>query len=117
MAIEDAVVFGSLFSHLSTTDQIPTFVSAYQELRQHRCSVVRADDAENIRLLTLPPGPEADNRNKNLSTHGQEWNEGLLRLRFEQLQEVFGYDAGDAAEEWWINWGRFQKYQSRSNSQ
>ena len=39
----------------------------------------------------------------------QEWDEGMLKASFEEIAEIFGYDAGDAAEEWWINWGRFQQ--------
>ena len=48
MAAEDAVVLGSLFSHLSTLDQIPSFLNAYQELRQKRCELVNMGDDTSL---------------------------------------------------------------------
>ncbi|KAI0731119.1 FAD/NAD(P)-binding domain-containing protein [Earliella scabrosa] len=109
MAVEDAVVFGSLFSHLSTTDQIPSFMSAYQELRQRRCALVKLADLANAHMVVLPDGPEADARDEDMSRKLDEWDEGMLKGQFEEIAEIFGYDAGDAAEEWWINWGRFDQ--------
>ena len=32
-----------------------------------------------------------------------------LEAQFEEIAEIFLYDAGDAAEEWWVNWGRFSQ--------
>ena len=109
MAVEDAVVFGSLFSHLSTTDQIPSFMSAYQELRQRRCALVKLADLANAHMVVLPDGPEADARDEDMSRKLDEWDEGMLKAQFEEIAEIFLYDAGDAAEEWWVNWGRFSQ--------
>ncbi|TFK79962.1 FAD/NAD(P)-binding domain-containing protein [Polyporus arcularius HHB13444] len=109
MAIEDAVVFGSLFSHLRTMEQVPSFLGAYQELRQPRCEKVGRSDIKGAELMALPPGPAADARDENIRQQLQEWDEGMLKESFEEIAEIFGYDAGDAAEEWWINWGRFHE--------
>ena len=49
MAVEDAVVFGALFAHLRSPDQIPTFLGAYQELRQPRCQRIVAASNSNAR--------------------------------------------------------------------
>ena len=32
-----------------------------------------------------------------------------MKAQFEEIAEIFLYDAGDAAEEWWVNWGRFSQ--------
>ncbi len=109
MAIEDAVVLGSLFSHLWTEDQIPTFLNAYQELRQKRCEIVNMGDIKNGMMAVMPDGPEAAARDEVLGHRVDEWDEGMLLAQFEEIAEIFGYDAGDAAEEWWINWGRFHE--------
>ena len=109
MAAEDAVVLGSLFSHLSTLDQIPSFLNAYQELRQKRCELVNMGDIRNGQMVVMPDGPEAAARDEVLGHRVDEWDEGMLKGQFEEIAEIFGYDAGDAAEEWWINWGRFDQ--------
>ncbi|OBZ73516.1 3-hydroxybenzoate 6-hydroxylase 1 [Grifola frondosa] len=107
MAVEDAAVLGTLFSHLRTMDQVPSFFGAYQEMRQRRCSSVNLADLANAKLVAMPPGPQADARNENMMRTADDWDEGTLKAQFEDIAEIFGYDAGDAAEEWWVNWGRF----------
>ena len=109
MAVEDAVVLGSLFSHLRTTNQIPSFLSAYQELRQRRCDLVKLADIGNAQMVAMPDGPAADARDEDMRHTADEWDEGMMAAQFEEIAEIFLYDAGDAAEEWWVNWGRFSQ--------
>ena len=33
------------------------------------------------------------------------WDEGMLREQWDTISEVFGYNAREAAEDWWVNWG------------
>ncbi|KAH9849843.1 FAD/NAD-P-binding domain-containing protein [Lenzites betulinus] len=113
MAIEDAVVFGSLFSHLRTHCQIGSFTSAYQELRQRRCELMRLADIANAQMVAMPDGPQADARDEDMRRRKDEWDEGTLKAQFEEIAEIFLYDAGDAAEEWWVNWGRFSEVARR----
>ena len=61
MTVEDAVVFGSLFSHLSMMDQIPSFLSAYQELRQGRCELVKGADVAVLGLTFKENCPDLRN--------------------------------------------------------
>ncbi|RDX54201.1 FAD/NAD(P)-binding domain-containing protein [Lentinus brumalis] len=109
MAVEDAVVLGCLLSNLQSMDQLPTLMDAYQELRQRRCALVGLADLGNAQMMALPPGPEADARDEDMRRQRNEWDEGMLKAQFEEISGIFLYDAGDAAEEWWINWGRFHK--------
>ncbi|KAI0738696.1 FAD/NAD(P)-binding domain-containing protein [Daedaleopsis nitida] len=109
MAVEDAVVLGSLLSHLRTLDQLPTFLSAYEELRKKRCQAVALSDLRSAQMVTLPPGPEADARDANIRRELTDWDECALKEQFEEIADIFLYDAGDAAEEWWISWGRFHE--------
>ena len=99
-------MLGSLFSHLRTADQIPSFLSGYEDLRQRRCNFVCHADVAHARQMVLPPGPDADARDQNVRRSPSEWDEGTTKAQFEEIAEIFVYDAGDAAEEWWINWGR-----------
>ena len=61
----------------------------------------------NSKVLALPPGPETEARDANLRPTVDDMDEGDLKAQFEEIAQIFLYDAGDEAEEWWINWGRF----------
>ena len=107
LAVEDAVVLGSLLSHLRTPEQLPAFINAYEELRKQRCQAIVFADHMNSKVLALPPGPETEARDANLRPTVDDMDEGDLKAQFEEIAQIFLYDAGDEAEEWWINWGRF----------
>ena len=98
MAIEDAVVFGQLFSHLSSEDQILPFLNAYEEIRKERTESVLEREISNTEMVTLPPGSAKDARDASCRQARNEWDEGLLKAEFEGLFDLFGYDAYDAAE-------------------
>ncbi|KAI0692644.1 FAD/NAD(P)-binding domain-containing protein [Cytidiella melzeri] len=117
MAVEDAVVLGTLFSHLSSEDQIPRFLYAYEEMRQGRTTQVRERDVSNAAFLRMPPGPEKDARNADFRQARGEWDDGALKTEFEGLFELFGYDAYDAAEEWWVSWGRYNNNNGGGNDE
>ncbi|KAI0091408.1 FAD/NAD-P-binding domain-containing protein [Irpex rosettiformis] len=108
MAIEDAVVLGKLFSFLSSPAQIPNFLHAFEEIRQQRVKDVRIREASNAAFVRMPPGPEQDARNTHFRMARGEWDDGALKTEFEGLAVLFGYDAYDAAAEWWVEWGQFQ---------
>ena len=113
LAVEDAVVFGVLFSHLRTHQQIPILTEAYQDLRISRCQMVHEGELNNARLVWLPPGEARDQRDtymKASRTAGSEhWDEGQLREQWEEIAGVFNYCARDAAEDWWVNWGALRE--------
>jgi salicylate hydroxylase len=98
MAMEDTVVIGKLFSHLTSYDQIPHFLHAYQEIRHARVKQIRIREASNAGFVRMPPGPEQDARNADLRLARTEWDDGALKTEFEGLADLFGYDAYDAAE-------------------
>jgi salicylate hydroxylase len=98
MALEDAAVFGTLFSRLSTEDQIGAFISAYQEIREDRTRVVNNVDISNAALVRLPPGPERDERDKSIRQSRKDWDDGALQQEFEGVAAMFAYEAVDAAD-------------------
>lgn len=112
MALEDAAVFAALFSRLQNTKQIGAFVGAYQELREDRVASVKDIDISNALMCWLPPGPDRDARNADFRQSRSEWDEGILQREFEGISSLFGYEALDATEEWWVNWGRFNLKES-----
>lgn len=119
MVVEDAVVFGTLFSHLSDRSQIGSFLSAYQELREARTKAVKQEDITNAQLVSLPYGPDRDARNANMAppSRTDDWDEGILKRELDVFAEIFCYEAADAAEEWWVDWGRFSQRASGTQQQ
>jgi len=109
LAVEDAVVFGTLFSHLRSHRHIPVLIEAYQDLRLPRCKTVSEGELNNARLVWLPPGSARDQRDVSMkasrASGSEHWDEGQLRKQWEEVAGVFGYCARDAAEDWWVNWG------------
>ncbi|KAJ3564100.1 hypothetical protein NP233_g8513 [Leucocoprinus birnbaumii] len=108
LATEDAAVLGSLMSHLSSRDQIPQLLEAFQEIRQARCLQVQESESRNAMLVTLPPGEDREMRDAGMARSLQvdtTWDDSMLREQWEEIGEVFGYNATEAAEDWWIKWG------------
>lgn len=98
MALEDAVVFGTLFSHLSSWEEVPRFLNAYQEIRFNRTTVVNEMDVSNAAFVRLPPGPEAEARNMQFRQARDEWDDSTAKREFEGLAGLFCYEAEDAAQ-------------------
>lgn len=117
LAVEDACVLGVLFSRLRNADQLPVLLEAYQELRQGRCAYVAASELKNAALVWLPPGDDREKRNetmkKSLVGQREQWDEGMLRAQWEQIGGVFGYNAREAAETWWVTWGSLRESSQR----
>ncbi|PSR83324.1 hypothetical protein PHLCEN_2v5761 [Hermanssonia centrifuga] len=111
MALEGAVVFGALFSHLNSFNQIPLFANAFQEIRESREKAVKAVDIINAKLTQLPPGFERDRRNESMSLPPGGWEDGAIQQLYERIAGIYSYEPQDAVDytwqEWWINWGRF----------
>lgn len=97
MALEDAVVLGTLFGHLKKPEQISAFINAFQEIREDRTKVVNNVDVSNAKLVRLPPGPERDARDSSIRQSRKDWDDGTLRQEFEGVAALFAYEAPDAA--------------------
>jgi len=112
LSIEDGGVLAKLFSHLRSKDQIPSFLYAFQDLRSPRCNSVAASEAGNMYFMTLPPGEMQAGRDMRFQAKdakGQNCLEpseedGTMDM-WEEIKYVFGYDAEDEADNWWVQWG------------
>ncbi|KAH7927838.1 FAD/NAD(P)-binding domain-containing protein [Leucogyrophana mollusca] len=109
LQVEDAEVLGTLFSRLSSLDQIRHFTEAFQELRQARCNAVHMAERIGIYIGRLPPGPDRNVRDDTLlammHTGREGWDDEKMRWQWEEISDVFGYSAREAAEGWWVVWG------------
>jgi salicylate hydroxylase len=100
-------------SHLSNRSQIGQFLEAYHDLRYSRVQQVSQSELNNAGLTMMPPGEHRDARDAalgmslvNAGNAPTEWNDEDLRKQWEDIAYAFGYDAGAAAEDWWLGFGR-----------
>lgn len=122
MSLEDASVLAKLFSHLRNEEQIPSFLYAYQNLREERCQKNRDLDFGNIIFQSLPDTEETTER---LAQMRKRYDEGRNVLagddedstvaQWDQNRELFAYDAEDEADNWWVQWGLLQERSKTSH--
>jgi len=116
MSLEDASVLAKLFSHLRSEEQIPSFLFAFQNLREERCQKNRALDIGNILFMMEPEGEGTAQRDAMMrGKHDQGRNvlsgddEDSNVAQWDHNRELFGYDAEDEADNWWVQWGLLQE--------
>ncbi|KAJ6561942.1 hypothetical protein B0H19DRAFT_1143097 [Mycena capillaripes] len=111
VALEDGVFIGKVFSHTRSADRVPEFLYAFQEHREPRCARIRQMEKELIGIITLPDGEMQVGRDASMRANhaaGRNVMDGDLHQMLEDIRMVFGYDATDDADEWWMSWGRFR---------
>src|SRR5712691_1202774 len=116
MSLEDASMLAKLFSHLRSEEQIPSFLFAFQNLREERCQKNRALDIGNILFMMEPEGEGTAQRDAMMrGKHDQGRNvlsgddEDSNVAQWDHNRELFGYDAEDEADNWWVQWGLLQE--------
>lgn len=113
LALEDAAVFGTLFSRLKSWDQVGQLLEAFQELRQTRCTEVNNREVANMKLVQIPPGPMRQARDEAMrqamSAGSERWDETKLRRQWDEIAAVFAYNAFDAGDDWYVSWGALRE--------
>ncbi|KII85133.1 hypothetical protein PLICRDRAFT_45272 [Plicaturopsis crispa FD-325 SS-3] len=124
MGIEDAAMLGSLFSRISSREQISTLLYAYEELRQPRCAETQKSEHERRDFIALPTGPIQELRDQGLretlKQAALDWDdadEEFLRATYEAYIIIFAYDAGEMADDWWTKWGNTLERGKESQSE
>jgi salicylate hydroxylase len=116
MSLEDASVLAKLFSHLRNEEQIPSFLYAYQNLREERCQKNRDLDVGNIIFQAAPDTEETAERFAQMRKRHDEGrnvlagdDEDSTVAQWDHNRELFAYDAEDEADNWWVQWGLLQE--------
>ncbi|KAJ7762597.1 hypothetical protein B0H16DRAFT_1311692 [Mycena metata] len=112
MGVEDGAVLAKLFSHLSTESQISDFLYAFQDLRQPRCEKVLTSETQTIQYMTMPNCPDQEARDRGMMALTAAGT-GLFDVadggeespQWAEIKDIFGYDAEDEADNWWVSWG------------
>lgn len=120
--MEDAAVVGSLFSRLRTRSrqEILVLLNAYQEIREERCNLITDSEYERIHFSVLEVGdPIRAQRDAGLKASREigalDWDcvsEEYLKAQWEEFKGSFGYEAYDAADSWWVDWGSLREKMS-----
>ncbi|KAJ7197418.1 hypothetical protein GGX14DRAFT_471303, partial [Mycena pura] len=119
-SLEDGAFIGRIFSHTRDRARVPEFFNAFQEHREPRCARINAADEMYVQVMTIPDGEMQARRDTGMRANhaeGRSVMDGDLQDVHDDFSFVFGYDAMDDADEWWINWGRFRDASATSNGQ
>ncbi|KAK0226468.1 hypothetical protein IW262DRAFT_768889 [Armillaria fumosa] len=106
LAIESAFTLPHLFSKLSSVEQIPLLLDGYQKIRTPRNLGSLSSELEAAALMSLPPSAERDQRDEALALPLDQEDEASAKVWAATLIQ-FNYDAIEAVDEWWIQWGKF----------
>ena len=122
MSLEDASVLAKLFSHLRNEEQIPSFMYAFQNLREERCQKNRTLDIGNVLFMMEPEGEGTAMRDTMMRRKHDEGrnvlegdDEDSNVAQWDQNRELFAYDAEDEADNWWVQWGLLQERSKTSH--
>ncbi|KAJ7695076.1 hypothetical protein B0H17DRAFT_441123 [Mycena rosella] len=113
--VEDGFALGRVFSHLTSRDQIPFFfLNRYNQVQYKRTSATKASELTGLVTSTFPPGPARDAWNRqfkvmSLVGDGTEVADELIAASWATYLVQFNYDANEAADEWWMNWGKLTR--------
>ncbi|KZT02548.1 FAD/NAD(P)-binding domain-containing protein [Laetiporus sulphureus 93-53] len=112
MAVEDAAVLAKLFAHLSSPEEIGSFLWAFQDLRHKRCNEAREAEMSSMFWMTLENGEAQSSRDNGMREKfraGKNVMEGEDgeddSPQWQELRNTFGYDCEDEADNWWVQWG------------
>ncbi len=121
MAIEDADVLGSLFSRISSHEEIAPLLRAYESIRRDRATATQRISTALQAEFHFSDGPEQEKRDRafklgmrmknEMNEHGIDKAEELdaeaqavldgMNEHQRRDDDQFGYDVGEMAESWW----------------
>ncbi|KAH9024901.1 hypothetical protein EDB84DRAFT_1564246 [Lactarius hengduanensis] len=109
LSVESAAVFSTLFSYVRGFDHIPLLVRAYETIRRDRADFLHRVELTHVTQTMFPPGPEQlarDQEMRKLLQAGQaKWDDDAYLGLWGQVCETWAYNAFDAADDWWVQWG------------
>ncbi|CAG7928169.1 unnamed protein product [Penicillium olsonii] len=103
-AVEDAAALGVVLSAISSREEIPLALNAYEKSRKERAETVQQSGSENRITLHLPDGPEQIARDAQFKASASgnnpdKWSD----LRTQEF--LWGWDAEKAALDTWNEQG------------
>jgi salicylate hydroxylase len=109
LSVESAAVLSTLLSYVRGFDHIPLLVRAYETIRRDRSEFLHRVEMMNMTQTMFPPGPERNARDEEMQKllhAGQaHWDDEAYLGLWGHLCEIWAYNAFDAADDWWVQWG------------
>ncbi|KAF9017240.1 FAD/NAD(P)-binding domain-containing protein [Hymenopellis radicata] len=111
LAVEDAFTLGHLFTRITSRSHISSLFNGYNEIRFNRTKSTERSEIQGLLCNGLPPGPQRDLRDQGfkqtlaIANAPDEHAEELAAIWTSWIV-LFNYDAKDAVDEWWLDWGR-----------
>ena len=110
MVFEDAETLGSLFSRLQCREQIKQLLTAYEEIRHPRCEDTCQEFLNLESANKCPMGPQQEARDALFrqvlaDSKDGHMDEPLFRSLFSKPFLTYTYDASEAVDNWWVQWG------------
>ncbi|KAF8498591.1 FAD/NAD-P-binding domain-containing protein [Russula emetica] len=113
LPVEAAAVLSALLSNVRSLDHIPHLVSAYETIRRERSKFLHEVDATNFKQSMFPPGPERQARDLGmqqlLDARQHKWDDDAYLGLWGHLCKIWAYNAFDAADDWWVEWGMLRE--------
>jgi salicylate hydroxylase len=117
VSVESAAVFSALLSYLRGFDHIPMLVRAYETIRRKRTEFLHQVELTSVSQAMYPPGAERMARDqemqRNLDAGHVKWDDDAYLGVWGQICEVWAYNAFDAADDWWVQWGILREHSLR----
>lgn len=111
--MEDAQVLGTFLSRVSATDELPSLLDGYQEVRQLRCEEVI--ESENKLRTVIFARSQTRGAQASAQDESHQTDEPPLQEQFEKTihkgntildgAPTHQHDASAEAEHWWKHWG------------
>ncbi|PPR07886.1 hypothetical protein CVT24_005623 [Panaeolus cyanescens] len=110
LALEGAQTLGCIFSRIQSRDEISRLVTAYDEIATPHANAVHSYDHQHQKLYKAPRGAvqaarDARFRSTLIQHEGEHMEEANFRELWGMELAIFAYDAADAVEDWWGQWG------------
>jgi salicylate hydroxylase len=112
VAIEDAAALGALFSGLSSRNQLPALLSAFEDVRLPRTTDLAFSERSMVDFICLPPGPARTARDAGFRRAAMarvdDWEDApdeIIAEGWSGYVVQWAYDAEEAVEDWWAKWG------------
>jgi len=79
----------------------------FHEIRHQRTNDTQTSELHNLMACAAPEGPRRDRWVASLKAgDGAEADDQFAEAYTTWITQ-FNYDANEAVEEWWMNWGKF----------
>jgi len=106
--VEDAFTLGTLFARIDSHDQITRLLDGFNEIRWRRNRCTEISELQALLAVTISEGTQREALYTSIGLGGNAEDDVFFKVYHTWLTQ-FDYDAKEAVEEWWLNWGQYSR--------